>query len=99
MANTHLTRGRGPLRVPAGHAGGHEAALFAALSRMPNEPTSDLGPVLRESTRRMWRGTTAVVISPRPGPRLRHEIAIMRRRGIEVVELSPLEAAWQDSRI
>jgi uncharacterized protein (DUF58 family) len=90
MANTHFTRGRGPLRIPASSARGHEADLFAALSRMPNEPTSDLAPVLRETARRLERGTTAVVITPRPGPHLRHELAALRRRGTEVVELCTL---------
>src|SRR5439155_9354259 len=51
IANTHLTKGRGPLRVPSSSAPGHEATLFAALSRMPGDPTSDLAPVLREVTR------------------------------------------------
>jgi len=93
MANTHLTRGRGPLRIPPSSVNGHEAAVFAALARMPNEPTSDLGPVLREEGRRMSRNTTTVILSPRPGPRLRHEMAVLRRRGLEVLPLSPLEAA------
>ncbi len=91
MANTHLSKGRGPLRVPASTAKGHEAALFAALARMPNEPTSDLAPVLRENVRRMGQGATVVVISPRPGPGLSHQIALLRRRGLEVVALSPLD--------
>ena len=97
MANTHLTRGRGPLRVPASAASGQEAALFAAMARMPNEPTSDLAPVLREAARWMGSGMTVVVLSPRPGPRLGHEVVTLRRRGAEVVELSPLRAglAWR----
>ena len=52
VANTHLRRGRGPLRVRTSDSAGNEAALFAALARMPNQPTSDLGPVLREVGRR-----------------------------------------------
>lgn len=93
MANTHYTRGRGPLRVPPSMAKGHEGAIFGALARMPNEPTADLGPVLRETVRTVGRETTVVVVSARPGPRLRHEIAVLRRRSVEVVELSPLQAA------
>lgn len=92
VANTHLRRGRGPLRVPPASAKGHEAALFAALARMPNQPTSDLGPVLREAGRGLGRGTSVVVISMRPGPLLRHEVEVLRRRGSSVVGLSPLEA-------
>ncbi|HEY3210898.1 MAG TPA: DUF58 domain-containing protein [Actinomycetota bacterium] len=91
--NTHMTRGRGPIRVPAQTRKGQEASLFAALARMPNEATSDLAPILREAGRGMGRDTTAVVISPRPGPWLRHEMAALRRRGVDVLHLSPLEAA------
>ena len=91
VANTHLRRGRGPLRVPSSSAVGHEAALFAALARMPNEPTSDLAPVLREAARPLGRGRRSWSSPPRPGPGLRHEMALLRRRGIDVVELSPLE--------
>jgi uncharacterized protein (DUF58 family) len=89
IANTHLRRGRGPLRVPAGTSAGAEAALFAALARMPNQPTSDLGPVLREYGRRLVRRTTVVVVSARPGPSLRHEMDVLRRRGSDVIHLSP----------
>jgi len=93
IANTHLTRGRGPLRVPSSLAGGQEAAVFAALARMPNEPTTDLGPMLREYGRRLGHETTVVLIAPRPGPRLRQEVAQLRARGTAVVELSPLSDA------
>jgi uncharacterized protein (DUF58 family) len=98
IANTHLTRGRGPLRVPAGSVKGNEAGIFAALARMPNEPTSDLGPVLREHGRRVSPNTAVVIITPRPGARLRQEIGILRRRGANVVELSPLEAALSGAK-
>ena len=81
VANTHLRKGRGPLRVPAGASAGHEAALFAALARMPNQPTNDLGPVLREVGRRLTRRTTVVVLSANPGPSLIHEMERLRRRG------------------
>jgi uncharacterized protein (DUF58 family) len=91
-ANAHLRRGRGPLRVPPSSRPGHEAAVFAALARMPNEATSDLAPVLRETGRRLGAHTTVVVISPRPGKWLREEMGVVRRRGAEVVHLSPLEA-------
>ena len=91
VANTHLRRGRGPLRVRASSSPGHEAALFAALARMPNQPTNDLGPVLREATRHLPGRTTIVVISPRAGPSLRYEMEVLRRRGSEVVLLSPPE--------
>lgn len=91
--NTHMTRGRGPIRVPAHARKGQEASLFAALARMPNEATSDLAPILREAGRGMGQDTTAVVLSPRPGPWLRHEMGALRRRGVEVLHLSPLEAA------
>jgi uncharacterized protein (DUF58 family) len=93
VVNTHLSRGRGPLRVPPSAARGHEAALFAALARMSNEATSDLAPILRETGRNLGRDTTAVVISSRPGRWLQHEMTVLRRRGAEVVHLSPLEAA------
>jgi uncharacterized protein (DUF58 family) len=92
VANTHARRGRGPLRVPASAVKGREGVLFAALARMPNEPTSDLAPILREVGRPLTRGTVTVILTPRPGPRLRSEIAALRRRGIHVVELSPVEA-------
>jgi len=84
VANTHLRRGRGPLRVPSSAAFGHEAALFGALARMPGEPTSDLAPVLREAARPLGRGTVVVVLSARPGPSLRHEVGVLRRRGLMV---------------
>ncbi len=93
VANTHLTRGRGPLRVPSSTARGHEAALFAAMARMPNEATSDLAPVLREMGRRLPRDTVAVVISPRPGSWLKQEMEVLTRRGMDIVQVSPLEAA------
>jgi uncharacterized protein (DUF58 family) len=89
IANTHLRKGRGPLRVPAATSVGAEAALFAALARMPNQPTSDLGPVLREYGRRLVRRTTVLVISPRPGPSLLHEMDVLRRRGSDVIHLAP----------
>lgn len=92
VANTHLRKGRGPLRVPPTTRTRSEAALFVALARMPNQPTSDLGPVLREVGRRLVRRTTVIVISPRPGPSLVGEMDVLRRRGSEVVHLSPLEA-------
>jgi len=91
VANTHLRRGRGPLRVRPATTPGHEAALFAALARMPNQPTSDLAGVLREVGRGLDRRATVVAISVRAGPRLRHELEVLRRRGAQVVELSPLE--------
>ncbi len=91
VANTHLRRGRGPLRVRPSSARGHEAALFAALARMPNQPTNDLGPVLREMGRHLQGRTTIIVVSPSPGPSLRYEIEVLRRRGSEVVLLSPPE--------
>lgn len=94
--NAHLTRGRGPIRVPMSWARGNEAALFTALARMPNEPTSDLAPVLREAGRHVGSDTTAVVISPRPGRWLWQEMEDLRRRGTDVVHLSSLEAlAWR----
>jgi len=91
LANTHLTRGRGALRVLPRTAREHEPAVFAALARMPNEPTSDLAPVLREVGRRLGRSSSVVVVSPRPGEWLSHEIEVLRRRGVEVVQVSPLE--------
>jgi uncharacterized protein (DUF58 family) len=89
VANTHLRRGRGPLRVRPSAAVGHEAALFAALARMPNQPTNDLGPVLRETGRTLPRHASVVVVSFRPGPALRHEMEALRRRGLQVVRLDP----------
>jgi len=59
---------------------------------MPNEPSSDLAPMLREVGRGLARTAAMVVISPRPGPWLRQELEVVRRRGVEVVELSPLGA-------
>lgn len=90
-ANTHLTRGRGPLRVKASSAASHEAAVFASLARMPGDPTADAGPVLREASRGLAPGASVVLISPRPGARLRREIDVLRRRGVEVVHASPLD--------
>jgi uncharacterized protein (DUF58 family) len=92
-ANAHLRRGRGPIRVPPSSRPGHEAAVFAALARMPGDATSDLAPVVREVGRSMPQNATAVVISARPGRWLREEMDVLRRRGAEVVHLSPLAAA------
>lgn len=89
IANTHLRRGRGRLRVAPATTVGAEAVLFAALARMPNQPTSDLGPVLREHARRLVGRTTVIVVSPDPGPSLRHEMDVLRRRGWDVIHLSP----------
>jgi uncharacterized protein (DUF58 family) len=89
IANTHLRRGRGRLRVDPASAPGAEATLFAALARMPNQPTSDLGPVLREHARRSPGRTTVIVVSPNPGPALRNEMLALRRRGSDVIHLSP----------
>jgi uncharacterized protein (DUF58 family) len=97
VANTHLRKGAGPLRVPARTAHGAEAALFTALARMPNQPTNDLGPVLREIGRRLVARTTVVVVSPRPGPSLQHEMEGLRRRGCDVIHLSPLESRWREA--
>lgn len=97
IANTHLRRGRGRLFVPPATTVGAEAALFAALARMPNQPTSDLGPVLREHGRRMVTRTTVVVVSPDPGPALRHEMGVLRRRGSDVIHLSPLGGAAEEA--
>ena len=88
IANTHLRRGRGRLRVPPATRVGAEAALFAALARMPNQPTSDLGPVLREYGRTLVGRTTVVVVSPSPGPSLRQAMGLLRRRGSDVIHLS-----------
>jgi len=90
VANTHLRKGRGPLRVPSSAAGGAEPVLFAALARMPNQPTVDLAPILREVGRRLLRRTTFIVVSPRPGPWLLREMEVLRRRGSDVVHVSPL---------
>jgi uncharacterized protein (DUF58 family) len=89
VANTHLRKGRGPLRLAPSASAGHAASLFAALARMPNQPTNDLGPVLREAGRRLTRRTTIVVISSNPGPGLAREVETLRRRGSEVVLLTP----------
>jgi uncharacterized protein (DUF58 family) len=89
IANTHLRKGRGPLRVAPSTSVGAESAVFTALARMPNQPTSDLAPVVREYGRRLVRRTTIVVVSPRPGPALRHEMAVLRRRGSDVIHLAP----------
>ena len=91
VANTHLRRGRGPLRVPAASSTGQESVLFTALARMPNQPTDDLAPVLREVGRRLTPRTTVVVLSPRPGPSLEHEMERLRHKGSEVVHVSPVE--------
>jgi uncharacterized protein (DUF58 family) len=92
VANTHLRRGAGPLRISSAASSGREAVLFAALARMPNQPTSDLAGVLREVGRRMVRQTTVLVLSPDPGPALRHEMEVLRRRGADVVHLAPGDA-------
>jgi uncharacterized protein (DUF58 family) len=89
VANTHLKRGRGALRIPPATSAASEAALFTALARMPNQPTNDLAPVLREVGRRMVRRTTVLVLSADPGPSLFHEIAVLRRRGADVVHVAP----------
>jgi uncharacterized protein (DUF58 family) len=97
IANTHLRRGRGPLRVPPATTVGAESVLFAALARMPNQPTSDLGPVLREYGRRLVRRTTVIVVSPQPGASLRYEMSVLRRRGSDVIHLSPLERSGEEA--
>jgi len=89
VANTHLKRGRGALRIPPATSAARESALFTALARMPNQPTNDLAPVLREVGRRMVRRTTVLVLSPDPGPSLRREMAVLRRRGADVVHVAP----------
>jgi uncharacterized protein (DUF58 family) len=98
VANTHLRRGRGPLRVPTATTVGAEAVLFGALARMPNQPTVDLAPILREIGRRLVRRTTVIVVSPRPGPWLVHEMDVLRRRGSGVVHVSPLEGYRGEAR-
>jgi len=77
--------------VPPSSTLGHEAALFAALARMPNEPSSDLAPILRDVGRGLGRNATAAVVAARPGPWLAQEIEVLRRRGVEVAVLSPVE--------
>jgi uncharacterized protein (DUF58 family) len=89
VANTHLRKGAGPLRISSALSAGREAVLFTALARMPNQPTSDLASVLREVGRRMVRRTTVLVFSTYPGPALHHEMEVLRRRGADVVHLAP----------
>jgi uncharacterized protein (DUF58 family) len=89
VANTHLRRGAGPLRISSGLSAGRESVLFTALARMPNQPTSDLSAVLREVGRRMVRRTTVLVFSSYPGPALNEEMEVLRRRGADVVHLIP----------
>jgi uncharacterized protein (DUF58 family) len=89
IANTHLRRGRGRLYVAPASTVGTESVLFGALARMPNQPTSDLGPVLREHGRRLVARTTVIVVSPSPGPALRHELQALARRGFDVIHLAP----------
>ena len=89
VANTHLRRGAGPLRISSALSAGREAVLFTALARMPNQPTSDLSAVLREVGRRMVRRTTVLVFSSYPGPALNYEMEVLRRRGADVVHLAP----------
>ena len=93
VANTHLRRGRGPLRVTAASSAGQESVLFTALARMPNQPTDDLAPILREVGRRLTRRTTVVVLSANPGPSLTHEMERLRRRGSDVIHVAP--ATWE----
>jgi hypothetical protein len=94
VANTHLRRGRGPLRVTAAASAGQESVLFTALARMPNQPTDDLAPILREVGRRLARRTTVVVLSASPGPALTHEMERLRRRGSDVIHVAP--DRWED---
>lgn len=89
VANTHLRRGRGPLRVRPSSAVGHEAALFAALARMPSQPTTDLSPILRELGRSLTRRSAVVVVARAPGSALRHEMETLRRRGVDVTHVNP----------
>jgi uncharacterized protein (DUF58 family) len=89
IANTHFRRGHGRLRVPPATKVGAEAALFEALARMPNQPTSDLGPVLREHGRQLVQRTTVIVISPSPGDSLLQAMNILRRRGSDVILVGP----------
>ncbi len=98
VANTHLRRGRGPLRVPAAASAGQESVLFTALARMPNQPTNDLAPVLREVGRRLSGKTTVIVLSAHPGPSLQHEMERLRRRGADVIAVSPSAIATDDDR-
>lgn len=97
VANTHLRKGRGPLRVPTAASAATEAALFVALARMPNQPTNDLAPILREIGRRLVRRTTVVVVSPRPGPWLVHEMEALRRRGSNVIHVAPPASATREA--
>jgi len=62
---------------------------------MPNQPTNDLAPVLREIGRRLTRRTTVVVLSPRPGPALRQEMERLRRKGSDVIALAG-DPGWRD---
>lgn len=89
VANTHLRRGRGPLRVAPSGSATQASAVFTALARIPSQPTSDLSSVLREVGRRLTRPTTVVVLSHAPGPSLLHEMAALRRRGADVVHVTP----------
>ena len=93
VANTHLRKGAGPLRISSAVSAGRESVLFTALARMPNQPTSDLASVLREVGRRMVRRTTVVVFSSYPGPALTHQMEVLRRRGADVVHLNPVGAS------
>ena len=55
-------------------------------------PRATSAPVLREVGRRLVRRTTVIVVSPSPGAALSHEMEVLRRRGCDVIHLSPLEA-------
>lgn len=92
VANTHLRKGAGPLRISSTVSSRGEAVLFTALARMSNQPTHELATVLREVARRMVRRTTVLVLSPDPGSALRHEMDVLRRRGADVIHLAPVDA-------
>jgi uncharacterized protein (DUF58 family) len=92
VANTHLRKGRGPLRIAPATSAGQESVLFTALARMPSQPTNDLAPVLREVGRRLVRRTTVLVLSPAPGDSLQYEMEVLRRRGADVVHVAPVGA-------
>ena len=64
---------------------------------MPNQPTDDLAPVLREVGRRLTNRTTIVIVSPRPGPGLIFEMDRLRRKGSDVIHISPTDP-WADER-
>ena len=92
VANTHLRRGRGPLACAPRTRWATSPSCSPPWLGCRTNPRANWEPCSARSAGGSSVAPPSIVISPRPGPALSHEMEVLRRRGCDVLHLSPLEA-------